>query len=68
MEKNKPYKLDKTVYSSMTFKEADDHSSYWDDKNEFERLNAACFIINQIFQVTPFTKVDITISDKRKHP
>lgn len=64
---NKKYKFDKTTFSAMTVEEADDHVSYWKDKTETERLNAACFIINQIFQVTPSTKVDISISDKRKH-
>ena len=32
----------------MTFEEADDHTTYWLDKTEDERLNAACFLINQI--------------------
>ena len=42
--------------------------NYWVEKTEDERLNAACFIIiNQIFGVTPQTKVDRTITDKRKH-
>jgi translation initiation factor 2B subunit (eIF-2B alpha/beta/delta family) len=67
MEDNKSYKLDKTVFSAMTFEEADDHVSYWQNKSESERLNAACFIINQIFQVTPSTKLDVSITDKRKH-
>lgn len=68
MKENEIYKLDKTVCTSMTFTEADDHFSYWADKSGSERLNAACFIINQIFTVTPFTKIDVTITYKRKHP
>lgn len=62
------YKLDRTIVTSSTFNEADDHVSYWLEKTEDERLNAACFIINQIFGVTPQTKVDRTITDRRKQP
>jgi hypothetical protein len=60
------YRLDRTKITSLTFNEADDHVNYWAEKTEDERLNAACFIINQIFGVTPQTKVDRTINDKRK--
>jgi translation initiation factor 2B subunit (eIF-2B alpha/beta/delta family) len=62
------YLLDRTKVTSLTFNEADDHLNYWLKKTEDERLNAACFIINQIFGVTPQTKVDRTITDKRKQP
>jgi hypothetical protein len=67
MEK-RPYPLDRTTVTSSTFSEADNHVSYWLEKTEDERLNAACFIINQIFGVTPQTKVDRTVTDKRKQP
>ncbi len=63
----KKYKLDRSLLKSMTVEEADDHVTYWDDKTETERLNSACFIINQIFCVTPFDKIDFAYSDKRKH-
>jgi hypothetical protein len=62
-----PYRLDRTKVTSSTFNEADDHVNYWIEKTEDERLNAACFIINNIFGVTPQTKVERTIVDKRKH-
>ena len=65
--KGKEYKLDRTVLRSMTVEEADDHVTYWNNKTESERLNAACFIINQIFDVSPFDKIDFTFTDKRKH-
>ncbi len=65
MEDNN-YRLDKTAFKAMTLEEADDHVNYWNNKTESERLNAACFIINQIYGVTQFTKVDRTITDKRK--
>ena len=65
--KDDQYKLEKTELKSMTFEEADDHVTYWNNKTEDERLNAACFIINQIFGVTPSDKIDFTYTDKRKH-
>lgn len=64
---NEEYRLDRTFLKAMTFEEANDHVTYWANKTESERLNAACFIINQIFGVTPTTKVDFSITDKRKH-
>lgn len=63
---NDQYKLDRNYVSAMSFEEADDHTTYWLDKTEDERLNAACFIINQIYGVTSQTKVDRTITDHRK--
>lgn len=67
MEEN-PYRLDRSKVTSLTFNEADDHVNYWTCKTEDERLNAACFIINQIFDVTPQTKVDRNITNRRKQP
>jgi hypothetical protein len=46
MMDKQPYRLDRTKVTSLTFNEADDHVSYWLEKTEDERLNAACFIIN----------------------
>jgi hypothetical protein len=66
MEENE-FKLDRTAFSAMTLHEADNHVTYWNNKTEDERLNAACYLINQIFQVTPTTKIDVTITEKRKH-
>ena len=63
-----PYRLDRKKVTSLTFSDADDHVNYWLERTEDERLNAACYIINQIFGVTPQTKVDRTINDKRKQP
>ena len=65
--KEKKYKLDRTVLQSMTAEEADDHVSYWKNKTESERLNAACFIINQIFGVSSSDKIDLKFTDKRRH-
>lgn len=63
---NDQYKLDRNHVSAMSFEEADDHTTYWLNKTEDERLNAACFLINQLYGVTPETKVDRTITDHRK--
>jgi hypothetical protein len=65
--KEKEYKLDRTVLQLMTFEEADDHITYWKNKTETERLNAACFLINQIFGTSPDDKIDLRFTDKRKH-
>lgn len=65
---NQSYRLDRTKVTSLTFNEADDHVNYWLEKTEDERLNAACYIINQLFGVTQQTKVDRTITNKRKQP
>lgn len=67
MEKQ-PYRIDRTNVASLSLSEADNHLNYWLEKTEDERLNAACFIINQIFGVTPQSKVDRIISDRRKQP
>ncbi len=65
MEKQR-YSLDRTRVTALTFDQA--KQSFWLNKTEDERLNAACYIINQIFGVTPATKVDRSITDKRKQP
>ena len=63
---NNKYKIDRSLITALSFEEADDHVSYWLDKTEDERLNAACFLINQVYNVTPQTKVDRTVIDQRK--
>lgn len=59
--------MDRTVVTKSSFAEADDHVTFYKDKSPLERLNAACFIINSIFKVTPDFKVDRTITFVRKH-
>ena len=51
---------------SLVFLEADNHVSYWENKSESERLDAACFLIYQTYGTNQFRKVDRTISSKRK--
>lgn len=51
----------------MTVKEAGDHYGYWKTKSYKERLEAACYLINQFYGTTPETPVDKTVFTKRKH-
>ena len=59
--------MDRKTVSKSTFKEADDHTTYFKEKTPLQRLNNACFIINQIFQVSPKTKVDRAFIQTRKN-
>lgn len=43
------YRLNRQVVSKSSFETADDHVSFYADKTPHERLEHACFIINQIF-------------------
>ena len=60
------FRLDRKHVTAMSFEEADDHVTYWLTKTEDERLNAACFLINQLYGVTAQTQVDRTILDHKK--
>lgn len=64
--KKDSFRLNKTVFKAMSFQEANDHTTYWLNKSLKERLDTACTIINQIFGVTPLTKIDRTKFSKRK--
>ncbi len=59
--------MDRSIVSKSSFKEADDHVTFYKDKTPNERLEAACFIINSIFNVEGYAKVDKTITSSRKH-
>ncbi len=58
--------IDKTV-RAMTVQQADHHYGYWKNKSLKERLDAACYLINQFYGTTPETPVDKTVFTKRKH-
>jgi len=64
---SKKYTLDKTVFQAMTVQDVDNHYGYWKNKSLKERLDAACYLINQFYGVTPQTPVDKTVFTKRKH-
>lgn len=59
--------MNRTIASKSSFKEADDHVTFFKDKSPVERLNYACDIINSIFNSDPLQKVDRTIISTRKH-
>ena len=59
--------MNRTVVSKSTFKEADDHVTFYKDKTPLERLNYACDIINSIFNTSPTHKVEKSILSSRKH-
>ena len=60
-------KMDRTIVSKSSFKEADDHVTFYKDKTPLERLNYACDIINSIFNSSPNQKVDRSVISSRKH-
>ncbi len=66
MEIQSKYKMNRSVLSGKSFEEANDHVTYWNNKTPFERLEAACFIINNIFGVTPQTRINWAVISKRK--
>lgn len=51
--------------SSYNYKEADNHIAYWKGKTPIERPNAACFIINTIFGITPKSKINKAVTTRR---
>ncbi len=61
------FKMDRTIAIAQTYQEADNHTQFWDDKTPMERMNAACFIIYNIYGTKQQTKVDRTIITQRKH-
>jgi hypothetical protein len=63
----KKYKLDKTAFQGITVEEADRHCGYWKNKSLKERLDAACYLINQFSGTTPQTRLDKTVFTKRRH-
>lgn len=67
MDEEKKYRLDKTAFQAMSAEEADIHYGFWKKKSMQERLNAACYLINQFYSVTEKTPVDKTVIKKRKH-
>ena len=66
-ESPKKYSLDKTVFQAMKAEEADHHYGYWKNKSLRDRLEAACYLINQFYGTNPQTPLDRTVFTKRKH-
>lgn len=61
------FKMDRTFVQKQSFEQANNHTNFYDNKSIQERVNAACFIIYNIYGTTQYTKVDRTIISKRKH-
>ena len=57
----------RNVVSKSSFKEADDHVTFYKDKSALERLNSACYIINSIFGTSEKTKVNRLVIASRKN-
>ncbi len=60
------FRLDRTAFKATTASEADDHVSEWKNKTYIERLEAAWYLINQIYGTTSKTKLDRTVFSARK--
>jgi hypothetical protein len=60
------FKLNRQVVQKTSFKDADDHVSFYKDITPHQRLENACFIINQIFTEEQ-RKVKRQITSSRKH-
>jgi len=60
------YRLDRTAFKATNAVDADDHVTDWNDRSYKERLEAAWYLINQVYGTTPETKLDRTVFSKRK--
>lgn len=59
--------MDLSGLVGQTFEEADDRLNYRENKTPLERLNGACFIINNMYNGTGQTKVDKKFVSVKKH-
>ena len=66
MKEDNQYKMNRSVLSASSFEEAGNHVEYWQNKTPMERLNAACFIINNLFNITAATRIKKDILTARK--
>ena len=66
MKEDNQYKMNRSVISALSFEEADNHVEYWQNKTPMERLNTACFIINNLFNLTAATRMQKDILTARK--
>jgi hypothetical protein len=60
-------RMNRSIVSKSSFKEADDHVTFYKDKTPLQRLHYACDIINSIFDSSPEKQVDRTVFSSRKH-
>ena len=64
---NNKYQFDKTAFKATTFEEADNHYGYWKNKSYSERLDAAFYLIHQVYGTTSKTPLDKTVFSQRKN-
>jgi len=69
MKEESAYKcyIDKNEFKALSFVEADNHYGYWKNKSMKERLDTACYIIQQVYGTANSTSLDRTVFSKRKH-
>jgi hypothetical protein len=60
------FRLDKTAFRATNVKDADDHVTDMKDKTYIERLEAAWFLINQVYGTNSKTRLDRTVFSQRK--
>jgi len=60
------FRLDRTAFKATNAEDANDHVSDMKDKTYWERLEAAWFLINQVYGTTSETKLDRTVFSHRK--
>jgi hypothetical protein len=63
---DKKFRMDKTAFSATSFKEADNHVAYWEDKTYSERLAAAWFLIKHAYGIDDDTRMDKTVFECRR--
>ena len=64
MENNEMYR---SVVSKSNFEKSDDYVTYYKHKTPYERLQAACALINKEYNTNPNDRMDKTIVSARKH-
>ena len=60
------FRLDRTIFKATNAKDADDHVTDMKDKTYIERLEAAWFLINQVYGTNSKTRLDRTVFSQRK--
>lgn len=66
-DNNKKYRLDRTAFQAMTFEEADDHYGYWKYKSFAERIDAAFYLIHQVYGTNKSTPLEKAVFSRRKN-
>jgi hypothetical protein len=66
-DEKKKYRLDRTSFKAMTFEEADNHYGFWRHKSFAERMDAAFYLIHQVYGTNKSTPLDKTVFSCRKN-